>query len=356
MVNRTIMRSIYRIVTQFALVIVFSSLVHARPYYSGQVAAFKPRQPLWLRQDCQTLAQVMERLRGGSTGEEEGEANTDSEQNAEKVVEDVEEDEDEDEDVYDTEDEEAESDGDYEDVYDDEYDQEEDSQATSVTDMGEYVEPYFIQPQLQLFLVLQQIFIFYVRIMAKRNNDRTPLKVVNPLSGMLEKQMEQSGGSNDMLKGLASSFLSSETTVMEYDLKQANSMQGGVLFTMAFNWFLHFKMEKVQPLLLQVITGTMQLIYNPLFQVYILGRNLERPFKTPVTAAQRMTETENATKASPKAAEDDATGESEKINDDEDSEEYDNGYDEEDDNDASEPEVDDEEEVDEDATTEEEEE
>lgn len=234
---------------------------------------------------------------------------------------------------YDT-DTEAESDAEYDDeTYDDEYDEEGNIQASSVIDKGEYVDPYFISPQFQLYavfgsmmitkridmfnpwvvrlirflfiaqLVLQQIFIFYVRIMAKKNNDRTPLKVHNPLSGILGKQMGQSGGSNDMLKGLASSFLSSETTVMEYDIKQANSMQGGVLFNMAFNWFLHFKMEKVQPLLMQVITGTMQLVYNPLFQVYVLGRNLERPFKTQLSAAQQMMNSQAGEKESKDPAE-----------------------------------------------------
>jgi hypothetical protein len=135
-------------------------------------------------------------------------------------------------------------------------------------------------------LVAQQLFIFYVRIMAKKNNDRTPVKTQNVLSGMLEKQMGQQ--ENDMVKNLASSFLNSETTVMEYDMKQASSMQGSVLFNMAFNWFLHFKMEKVQPLLMQVVSGTMQLIYHPLFQVYVLGRNLERPFKSQTSAAQKL--------------------------------------------------------------------
>jgi hypothetical protein len=73
---------------------------------------------------------------------------------------------------------------------------------------------------------------------------------------------------------------------MEYDLKQAKSMQSGMIFNMMFMWFLHFKMGQVQPLLIQAITGFINLFYSPLFQVYVLGRNLERPFVNP--AAKRV--------------------------------------------------------------------
>jgi hypothetical protein len=120
--------------------------------------------------------------------------------------------------------------------------------------------------------------------------------MTNPLSGLLNKQL--GGGSNsgdetnptmpsggvEMVKSLASSFLSSSSTVMEYDLSQARNMQGGVLFNMAFMWFLHFKMEQIQPLLIQAATGLMNLMYSPLFQVYVMGRNLERPFKQPANS------------------------------------------------------------------------
>ena len=91
-----------------------------------------------------------------------------------------------------------------------------------------------------------------------------------------------------MMKNLASSFLSSQSTVLEYDLKQARSMQSGLIVNMAFMWFLHFKMNQVQPLLVQSITGLANLCYSPLFQVYVLGRNLERPFVSP--NAKRMEE------------------------------------------------------------------
>jgi hypothetical protein len=139
-----------------------------------------------------------------------------------------------------------------------------------------------------LQMAMIQGFIIYVRIMAKQNNDRTPIVMENPISGMFKTQLDQGG--NAMVKNLASSFLSSSTTIMEYDLRQASSMQGTIIFTMAFMWLLHFKLNMVQPLLQQIVTGFMNLAVNPLFQVYVLGRNLERPFKTAVSAAQKMAE------------------------------------------------------------------
>lgn len=132
------------------------------------------------------------------------------------------------------------------------------------------------------YLVALQLFVLYVRIQAKANDDRTPLKITNPISNLVQSQLQGPGaGSNPMVKNLASSFLSSESTNMEYDLKQARSMQGGLLFNMCFMWFLHFKMEQMQPLLINSVTGIMNMVYSPLFQVYVLGRNLERPFKNP---------------------------------------------------------------------------
>jgi hypothetical protein len=65
-------------------------------------------------------------------------------------------------------------------------------------------------------------------------------------------------------------------------------MNSDLLFPMILLYVLHFKMKHVQPLLMQTATGFANLIYSPLFQVYILGRNLERPFKPPVTSNPMM--------------------------------------------------------------------
>jgi hypothetical protein len=194
--------------------------------------------------------------------------------------------------------------------------------------------------------------------MAKLNNDKTPIVTTNPLSGLVNSQLGQNGG--DMVKDLASQFLSSKSTVMEYDLKQLKSMNGSLLFNMAFMWFLHFKMEQTQPLLAQTLTGTLNLVYHPLFQVYVLGRNLERPFKNPSTKAltgeeetestdEIETETqENADDDEEEDEVDDSEDESsskdeDETSDDDDEEEADGEEEEEDDDDEDEDEDDQEE-------------
>ena len=133
-----------------------------------------------------------------------------------------------------------------------------------------------------LHLILQQLFIVYVHIRAKMNNDRTSIEMTNPVSAFLQQgQLDAMGGQGEMVKNLASTFLKSQTTVMEYDRKQASQMQGKMVTEMIFMWLLHFKLGQVQPVLLAIVNGLIQLFYNPLFQVYVMGRNLERPFKSP---------------------------------------------------------------------------
>lgn len=132
-----------------------------------------------------------------------------------------------------------------------------------------------------LYLLIHQLFLWYVRIRAKLIDDQTPVELKSPLSSVLQSQLGNQAGDNSVIKSLASSLLSSKSTVFEYDLKESRSMQSGILFSMAFMWFVHFKMGQVQPLLFSVVNGFTSLVYSPLFQVYVLGRNLERPFKNP---------------------------------------------------------------------------
>ena len=132
------------------------------------------------------------------------------------------------------------------------------------------------------YIVTMQIFLLYVRLRAKAINDRTEITLSNPLASLVQGAAGGAaggGGGNFMVKALADQMLSSTTTIYEYDLSQAKKMNSGLLMPMIFLYFLHFKMKQVQPLLMQTATGVMNLIYSPLFQVYVLGRNLERPFK-----------------------------------------------------------------------------
>jgi Phosphate transport (Pho88) len=195
-----------------------------------------------------------------------------------------------------------------------------------------------------LYVIAHQAICVYVRIKAKLNNDRTPVVTTNPLSGLVNAQLGQGGG--DMVKDLASQFLSSKTTVMEYDLKQLNSMNGSLLFNMAFMWFLHFKMEQTQPLLLQTLTGTLNLVYHPLFQVYVLGRNLERPFKNPATKALTgAEETESGDENETKTQDNAADNETDDVEDESSSEEVDQMSNDDEESDEEEADKDDEESV-----------
>lgn len=107
-------------------------------------------------------------------------------------------------------------------------------------------------------------------IAARRIGDTTVVQVKNQLSDAILSQVNQAEGAPiAIVKQLTSSFLSSETTVMDYDLKQASNMQGGVIFNLCLMWVVHFKLEKVQPLLIHIITSLIQLAYSPLFQVYV---------------------------------------------------------------------------------------
>ncbi|KAL3943577.1 MAG: hypothetical protein SGBAC_002358 [Bacillariaceae sp.] len=367
------MRTItFRIATTCISLLLVLEAVEAKSYFSPKSLAFQPRSRNCLvAQDCPIPFLALEVLRGGAskkTTEEETDDETDDEDEDSDIESDMEEEEEEDEveeDEYDADE--------YDDEYDEESEEEEEEASVTVADLGEIVEPYYVPAQLQLYvmfgsmmitrkldmfnpgvvkvirflfitqMIAQQLFIIYVRIMAKKNNDRTPIEQQSPISEMLKKQMD--AGGNDMVKNLASSFLSSSSTVMEYDMKQASNMQGGVIFNAAFNWILHYKMQKTQPLLMQLLTGTMQLLYHPLFQVYVLGRNLERPFKTQISAAQKMEANEKGEADEDEAEKDDDDEEEEEEEEEEDEEEEaedddDDADDQEDDDDSDDSEED----------------
>jgi len=135
------------------------------------------------------------------------------------------------------------------------------------------------------YLVVTQFFLGYVYLRVKSMNDRTSITISNPLAGLVNGAGGGSGsgaGTNFMVKAITNQVLSTSTTIFEYDIKQVKKMNGSLLFPMIMLYFLHFRMKQVQPLLMQTCTGVMNLVYSPLFQVYVLGRNLERPFKPPV--------------------------------------------------------------------------
>jgi len=123
--------------------------------------------------------------------------------------------------------------------------------------------------------ILAQAFLIYVRIRARKINDLTPLTPkLNPLlSSLLPSSIP------DIAKRLLSNVLTTQKTIMEYDIAQAKMSNNKLLFPLVFLFLLHFKFGQVQPLLYQAASGMLNLVYSPLWQVYILGRNLERPWK-----------------------------------------------------------------------------
>ncbi len=147
-----------------------------------------------------------------------------------------------------------------------------------------FVSFFFKRFAFIAYVIIVQLFVIYVRYQVHLTNDRTPITIQNPLSNLVQNQLNSNssggiGSTTDMVKNMADSFLSSQSTIFEYDLSQAKSLTNSVLFPMVMLWFLHFKMGQVQPLFFQTANGVKDLIMNPLFQCYVLGRQLERPFR-----------------------------------------------------------------------------
>jgi len=160
------------------------------------------------------------------------------------------------------------------------------------------------------YIILTQLFLMYARSQIREIDDKTPITITNPMSNMLQSQIASGG---DMVKNMASSLLSSESTIMEYDLSQAKNMSDSLLLPMVMLYFLHFKMGQVQPLVFQTVSGFKTLFTSPLFQAYVLGKNLQRPFKqslsqSPFNAAMQA---ENDTDSSEITEDDEEDDESE---------------------------------------------
>jgi len=268
---------------------------------------------------CTDAISLMEIARGGSTDVDDDEDDDDEEEEEdiekeEESEDDEEEDNNEEEDSDEEEDEEEEEE---EETDDEEESDEEDAVKSDVeiNDDKEYDDMITPNPSTQIFTILGvmfatkrldmtdskivriirfafivyviglQAFLFYARIQVKARNDRTPIKITNPMSKLLEGATKNQAG---QVKNIASSLLSSQSTCLEYDLKQIKSMNSGLLVNMGMLWLLHFKMNQVQPIILQTVQGLQNLYYSPLFQVYALGRNLKRPFENPNAISSMM--------------------------------------------------------------------
>jgi len=316
----------------------------------------------------------METLRCGSTevdeDDDEEEEESDEEIDADDEEEDDEEEDDEeevtDDEAYDDEEEEDDDDDDKDAIVEDdeEYDDMIVASPTSqmVTlfgimllskrvDMANPVVVRIARFSFIAYVVVLQLFLLYARMQAKSINDRTPIQITNPISKMLGA-VTQGDDSLSQVKDIASSLLKSASTRLEYDLQQIKTMNGGLLVNMGMMWFLHFKMNQVQPLVLQTVQGLQNLYYSPLFQVYILGRNLKRPFANPAISGLMEKAGTAAAGASSSSSGTDAEEEADLTNEDEDSEEEEEEEETETEEDSEEEEEDDDIEEDDDDTEE----
>jgi hypothetical protein len=74
-------------------------------------------------------------------------------------------------------------------------------------------------------------------------------------------------------------------TAMEYDQQQLKSMRSSYRMGCLFTCFLHFKMKMMQPVVYSSVSGLIDLYYNPLVQIYLLGQPAEGHNKRPFGAA-----------------------------------------------------------------------
>lgn len=240
---------------------------------------------------------------GSDEEEEEADASEAEEEDVDESEDEYEIEEEEDEDVYETEEEMSD---DNEVAVDEDFEYDSMLMPSSMQSMGVTIGVMLASRNLDFsnakiikfarygyiaYVIVSQIFFLYVRIQAKLIHDTTIITISNPVTNLVKNQLNTalSGSSNSnndtgMAKTLTDKFLSSSSTVMDYDVNQSRKLMSGMFFSLAFMWYLHFKMNQVQPLLYQTASGILNLVYSPLFQVYVLGRNLERPFKPPIPA------------------------------------------------------------------------
>merc|ERR1711991_130915 len=70
-------------------------------------------------------------------------------------------------------------------------------------------------------------------------------------------------------------------TVYEYDMEKWNEALKQSLIQLAILGFFHYKWQAAVPLVTQFVMGPMKLYGSELFQIYIMGAKIERPFPAP---------------------------------------------------------------------------
>ena len=132
------------------------------------------------------------------------------------------------------------------------------------------------------YIIFVNLFTLYVKFVAKRIDDSSVITMENPMMKLVKSQLNNAVSSDLASSLLTNSFTSgTKITIRDYDVQQANTLFYGLLPNLIIMWIIHFKFKQVQPLFLTTASGVLTLIQNPLFQVYVLGKKLERPFKSP---------------------------------------------------------------------------
>ena len=103
-------------------------------------------------------------------------------------------------------------------------------------------------------------------------NDETPVKApMDPLAMLMG--------------GLGGGGAKPKQTAAEYDQKQLNSLRTSYRIGCLFTCFLHFKLKMTQPLIYSCTSSVVDLFFNPLVNIHLLGKEADGPFKRPFGAA-----------------------------------------------------------------------
>ena len=155
------------------------------------------------------------------------------------------------------------------------------------------------------FLVLHQGLLSYIESLIVAADDETPLKLPgNPMLAALAKKQVDGGADGGVAGALVDKLTAKETTVKDYDLDMVKKGRNSQLGSLVVMCFLHIKKGMLQPLVAQAVMGAASLIKEPLVQVHLLGRDLERPFVPPQPAWLKamQAQQEEAAKAAAEAA------------------------------------------------------
>ncbi|KAJ3309040.1 hypothetical protein HDU76_003744 [Blyttiomyces sp. JEL0837] len=110
---------------------------------------------------------------------------------------------------------------------------------------------------------------YYIRTKIFDRNDKTPL-VYTEMKSFLEQEV-----------------ITVNTTNQGHDLKKSYEQFQQILLQIIVMALLHFRFGYIRPLLIQTVLGLRSISINPLFEVYILGKDdkegdLKRPWKAPM--------------------------------------------------------------------------